>query len=116
MTLANLSNLVESEVVSGKEKLDKSIIGVYVSDLLSDVMGHARQGEVWVTIQTHSTVVAVALLLNLAAVLFTAGKRPEPLTIEKAKNEGIVLLTTKLTTFETAGRLYTIFRKPNHPR
>ncbi len=107
MTLANLSTWVEAEVVSGEEKMDKSFTGVYVSDLLSDVMGHAREGEVWITIQTHSNVVAVALLLNLAAVVFTAGNVPEPLTIEKANAEGIVLLSTKLTTFETAGRLYT---------
>ncbi|HBR29412.1 MAG TPA: serine kinase, partial [Firmicutes bacterium] len=44
MTLANLSTWVEAEVVSGEEKMDKSFTGVFVSDLLSDVMGHAREG------------------------------------------------------------------------
>ena len=110
MTLKRLSNLVEAEVVSGEEQLDKSVTGVYVSDLLSDVMGHAREGEIWITIQTHSNVVAVALLLNLAAIVFTAVNVPDPLTIEKAKAEGIVLLTTKQSTFETAGRLYTNYK------
>lgn len=80
--------------------------GFYVSDLLSDVMGNAGEGEVWLTIQTHSNVVAVALLLNLAAVLFTAGAEPDATTIEKARAEGVVLLATALPTFEAAGRLY----------
>jgi predicted transcriptional regulator len=98
--------LIEAEVVTGEGRLDEKVTGVYVSDLLSDVMGHAREGEVWLTIQTHTNVVAVALLLNLAAVIFTADAKPDPLTVEKAQNEGTVLLTTNLSTFETAGRLY----------
>lgn len=106
MTLKELVKGIEAEVVTGEERLGEKVTGVYVSDLLSDVMGHAREGEVWLTIQTHTNVVAVALLLNLAAVVFTAGAKPDALTIEKAKEEGTVLLTTNLSTFETAGRLY----------
>ncbi|NLW60329.1 MAG: serine kinase [Firmicutes bacterium] len=106
MTLNELVKVIEATVVTGHEKLDTTITGVYVSDLLSDVIGHAREGQVWLTIQTHVNVVAVALLLNLAAIVFTAGTGPEAETIAKAQTEGAVLLTTKLSTFETAGRLY----------
>ncbi|HBG15268.1 MAG TPA: serine kinase [Firmicutes bacterium] len=106
MILKEVVNCLEAVVVNGEEKLEQNCTGVYISDLLSDVMGHAKEGEVWITIQTHTNVVAVALLLNLAAVVFTAGTYPDSLTIEKGKEEGIVLLSTKLTTFEAAGRLY----------
>ena len=106
MTLKELVKVIDAAVVTGHEKLEATFTGVYVSDLLSDVIGHAQEGQVWLTIQTHTNVVAVALLLNLAAIVFTAGTVPEAETIAKAQKEGTVLLTTKLSTFETAGRLY----------
>src|SRR5690554_7845416 len=93
-------------MITGESETDRECRGFYVSDLLSDVMGNAGEGEVWLTIQTHSNVVAVALLLNLAALLFTAGAVPDSATVEKARAEGIVLLVTSLPTFEAAGRLY----------
>lgn len=106
MTLEELVKVIDATVVTGHEKLTAKIRGVYVSDLLSDVIGHAQEGQVWLTIQTHTNVVAVALLLNLAAIIFTAGATPDGETVTKAQNEGIVLLTTVLSTYETAGRLY----------
>lgn len=106
MTLKEVAKVINAEVVSGGERIGEKITGVYISDLLSDVIGHARAGEIWLTIQTHTNVVAVAVLLNLAAVVFTAGAQPDVFTVEKAKKEGIVLLTTALSTFEAAGRLY----------
>lgn len=106
MNLQKVVEVTAAQVITGGDKMNRDCRGVYVSDLLSDVMGHAEEGQVWLTIQTHPNVAAVALLLNLAAVLFTAGSAPNPSTVERARAEGIVLLATSLPTFETAGRLY----------
>lgn len=106
MNLQFILEELELQVIGKGERLDRICAGCYVSDLLSDVMGHAKEGEIWMTIQTHSNVVAVALLLNLAAILFTSGVKPEPSTVEKAEEEGVLLLSTKMSTFEAAGRLY----------
>lgn len=106
MNLQKVVEKTEARIITGEDETARECRGFYVSDLLSDVMGHAGEGQVWLTIQTHSNVVAVALLLNLAAVLFTAGAEPDAATIEKARTEGVVLLATPLPTFEAAGRLY----------
>jgi len=106
VNLKEVLEKTEARMITGESETDRECRGFYVSDLLSDVMGNAGEGEVWLTIQTHSNVVAVALLLNLAAVLFTAGAEPDATTIEKARAEGVVLLATALPTFEAAGRLY----------
>lgn len=82
------------------------VAGAYVSDLLSDVMGHARADTVWVTIQTHQNVVAVASLLNLAAVIIAGGLRPEEETVAKARAAGVPLYAARENSFLTAGRLY----------
>lgn len=104
-----VSDLVEKfglKVFSGEAGLDNEITGGYVSDLLSDVMGNAAEGEVWVTLQTHQNVMAIASLKDLAAVLLVKGFEPEEDTLEHSNDEGIPLLGTDLDTFEISGKLY----------
>jgi hypothetical protein len=78
----------------------------YVSDLLSDVLAHGPEGGVLVTVQVHLNVIAVATHAELAAVVFVMDRRPEEDVLAKAVEEGVRLYTTKLTAFETVGRLY----------
>lgn len=82
------------------------IKGCYIGDLLSNVMAHAQSGNVWLTVQTHQNVVAVAQLLNLGAIIFVEGHLPQEDTIEKAGKERIPLLSTEKSAFELAGGLY----------
>jgi len=80
--------------------------GCYISDLLSDVLANAQPGVLWVTIQIHRNVLSVASMKDISAVLFTCGRKPEPDIIAEAAEKGIVLLSTPLTTYETAGKLW----------
>ena len=80
--------------------------GCYISDLLSDVLANAEPGVLWVTIQIHRNVVSVASMKDIAAVLFTCGRKPEPDIIAEAAEKDIMLLSTPLTTYETAGKLW----------
>ena len=80
--------------------------GGYTSDLLSCVMAGAKKGAVWVTLQAHLNIVAVAALLEMSAVIITEGAQPETATIDKANAEGITLLATDKQSFEVVGRLW----------
>ncbi len=80
--------------------------GGYASDLLSDVIGNAKEGYLWVTLQTHANILAVAKLKDIAAILLVNSRKPDADTLEKAEKEGIVLLESDLSTFELVGRLY----------
>ncbi len=80
--------------------------GGYASDMLSCVMARAGRQGLWVTLQAHGNVVAVAALLDLAAVILTEGVQPDPDTLAKANAEGVTLLSTEQSTFEIAGRLW----------
>jgi len=73
--------------------------------LLSCVMAKARKGNVWVTLQSHLNVVAVASLLQLAAIIVTEGMPVDAATLQKAQEEGIPILTTPASTFTVVGRL-----------
>lgn len=78
----------------------------YTSDLLSCVMAGARHHAVWVTLQSHVNIVAIAALLELSAVIITEGATPDQETIAKANEEGITLLQTEKPSFYVVGKLW----------
>ena len=80
--------------------------GGYTSDLLSCVMAGAKKGALWVTLQAHLNIVAVAALLEMSAVIITEGAQPDAATLAKANEEGVVLLATGKPSFEVVGRLW----------
>lgn len=84
----------------------------YASDLLSCVMAGAGRKGLWITLQAHNNIVAVAALLDLSAVIITENAQPEPETIEKANQENITLLSTPMTTFHVVGRLWEMGLRP----
>ena len=108
MKVRDIVEKMKLEVFSGAENLDNEIKGGYASDLLSDVMGFAKEGHVWVTLQTHKNVIAIASLKELAAIVLVKGNRPEEDMLAQAKEEGIPVLGTAEQTFETVGRIYSM--------
>jgi len=79
---------------------------VYAGDLLSDVMASAGDCQVWVTIMQHQNSIAVASLLEIEAIIFAKDKKPEQSVIDKANQEGVVLISSPLTSFDISGKLY----------
>jgi len=106
MTIRQLAEELGFRVYTGKSDLDRKVTGAYVSDLLSDVMGYAREGQVWITLQSHMNVVAIASLQELAAIVLVKGIEPDKQVLNKATAEGIPVLGTTCQTFETAGKLF----------
>lgn len=96
------------KVFSEPHTLENPVNGAYVSDLLSDVMGNSKLGDIWITLQTHKNVVAIASLRDLAAVIFVNGLSPDADAIEAANAEGVALLGTTEKTFEISGKLYNL--------
>jgi serine kinase of HPr protein (carbohydrate metabolism regulator) len=103
--LKELVAQLELEVLAGKELIDRPVRGGYASDMLSCVMKGGGKDVLWVTLQFHLNVVAVAGLLEMAAIVITEGNRPEAETIARAEREGVVLLATPRTTFTLVGQL-----------
>ncbi|MEW5913710.1 MAG: [Fe-Fe] hydrogenase large subunit C-terminal domain-containing protein [Thermodesulfobacteriota bacterium] len=106
MTVRELVKELKLKVAAGKTGLGREVRGGYTSDLLSDVMAHAEAGAVWVTIQAHQNVVAVAVLKDLAAVILAGGRKFEDDALSKANQEGLPLLTSEDNAFTLTGKLY----------
>jgi predicted transcriptional regulator len=108
MKVTDIIEQLKLKSFSGKEGLNKEIKGGYVSDLLSDVMGNAKENEVWITLQNHKNVMAVASLKDLAAVILVKNIVPNEDLINKSNEEDIPVLGTGMDTFELSGKLYAL--------
>jgi len=106
MTVNDLVKRFGLQVVAGNEGLDRRVEDGYCGDLLSEIMGNAPEGCVWLTIQGHQNIVAVALLRDMAAIIVTGGHTPDDETLQKANQEGIPILLWSDSAYQLAGRLY----------
>ena len=106
MTVFDIAKSFGLETRAGKDHLHEEVTGGYASDLLSDVIAHSQKGNIWVTIQTHPNIVAVATMKELAGIILAGGREPDPNTLQKAEEEGIPILISPLYAFELVGKLY----------
>jgi len=106
MKLKDIIKALGLKVLTAADKLDVEASGGYTSDLLSDVMANSREKNIWITLQTHQNIVAVAKLKDLAGIILVNNRKPEEETLKKAVEEKVPLLTTEATAYKTSGKLY----------
>lgn len=105
MKVRDVVEAIGLKVHSGATLLDRDVHGGYAGDLLSDVLAHAREGMIWVTLHTHVNVVAVASTKQLSAVIIVNGRIPDEGTTRAAVENDVPLLLTPGGTFQTVSKL-----------
>jgi len=108
MTVNDLVARCGLQVAAGGRGLERRIQDGYCGDLLSEIMANAPEGCVWLTIQGHQNIVAVAVLREMAAVIITGGQTPDAETLQKADQEGIPILLSSDSAYQLAGQLYSM--------
>jgi predicted transcriptional regulator len=85
---------------------DKDVTGVYISDMVSDVIANAKAGNVLVTIQVHSNALAAANLVDISGIIVAQGKKPTDDVIKMANKAEIAIFSTQLSRWQVATKLY----------
>jgi hypothetical protein len=106
LTISDVVRHLAGEQVTASAQAVVQASGGYASDLLSDVIANAREGDVWITMQRHINVVAVARLKGLACVVLVNGRRPEADTLARAEAEEVPIVVTQMPAFQAAGVLF----------
>lgn len=106
MVLSEIVAKLQLDVRTDRAPLDQNVTGGYASDLMSDVLANANEGDLWVTLQTHQNTVAVASMKGLAGIVLVNSRGPEEDTLARAQEEGIPLMVSPLPAFELIGRLH----------
>ena len=107
MTVEQLINDANLRAVCVTEP-EREIEGVYVGDLLSWVMGRARENDAWITIMSNVNILAVATLSDASCVILSEGVSLDDETCKTAIEKGINVLTTDLTSYAAATKLYSL--------
>ena len=97
--------------ISKRNTVDDTAIDItmgYSGDLLSDVLAHAESGSLWVTIQKHKNILAVATAKDLAAIVIVNGVEPEESLLSSADTMGIPVYTTHDSAYRITGKMYSI--------
>jgi len=111
MTVKDLATNLELKSWTPDTELDATITGGYCGDMLSWVMGRAKEGSVWMTIMSNQNVAAVALMADVACVVLTESVKPDEELVMQANKMGLPLFTSPLSTYELSCRLYTLLAK-----
>lgn len=93
------------ETVGGKIAVDVPNVEVscaYAGDLLSDVMGHASEDSVLITVQNHLNTIAVCTLVGIAVIVICHDRPVPPDMAEAAKRENVAIVTTRLSQYAAA--------------
>ena len=106
MKLKEIIEKLQLKILAGQDKLDVEVTGGYISDLLSDVIANSKQGNLWITLQIHQNIIAVAKLKDLAGIIIVNNREPDEDTLGKAKEENVLLLGSEEMAFEVSGKLY----------
>lgn len=101
MKLQELIDNLDLEVIVATD-LQREIKGAYIGDLLSNVMARAKEGNLWITIQGHQNVIAVALLTGVSAVIVVEDFEIEEAAIKRAEEKKVNILRTSKTAFQLA--------------
>jgi predicted transcriptional regulator len=109
--LATIVKILNLKVCAGMDQLSRSVHGGYTGDLLSDVMGNSREGDLWITRQVHQNIVAVASLKEHAGISLVHGAQPAKDTLEKATRENIPLMVSEQSGFDVVGQIYALIAK-----
>lgn len=108
MKLSEIVEKLDLQVRTETGDLDVDVTGVYTSDMLSDVLANSEENNLWITLQTHPNIVAIASMKGLAGIVLINSRQPEEETVAKAQEKGIPLLVSEMSAFDLGGRLYVL--------
>jgi predicted transcriptional regulator len=106
MKLSEIRDILNADVISGKNLMDINIIGGGGADLMDDVLAAVAKGSVLLTGLTTEQVLRTARIAGVSAIIIVRGKKPDLKTIEAAESYGIPILLTRYSLFEACGKLY----------
>jgi len=106
MTLNEIKELLQAEVIHGKDCLDIEIKFAGGSDLMSDVLAFGKPGILLLTGLSNAQSVRTANIIDAKAIVYVRGKKPDKMGIELAREKGIPLLSTKFMMYTACGLLF----------
>ncbi len=107
MTLTEIRDLLQAEVLCGEEHLDRVVKSACASDFMSDVLAYVKDEAVLITGMVNPQVIRTAEMLDMQCIVFVRGKRPDGEMLSLAREREIVLMCCDVRMFMACGLLFT---------
>lgn len=108
MKTAEIAEKMELKLLTDGLSEEAEVTDGCVCDLLSWVMARGEPGMAWITVQTHLNVIAVACLHDFSCVIVPENIEVPQATIDKAKEEGVVIYSSSKTSYAVCCELYNL--------
>ena len=106
MTTTELAEKLKLTVINIGEGDTRVIEGVYCCDLLSIVMGKAKENDAWITVMGNINSIAVAVLSDVSCIILSENMQLDADSLEKAIAQDICVFASELPTYDIAMQIY----------
>jgi predicted transcriptional regulator len=106
MTLQEIRDILQCEVLAGEDDLQVDVQQVVASDGMSEILAFAKSKELMITGLTNIQSIRTADIAGVSAVIYCRGKRPDKKVIDFARQKRIPVLVTTMVMFDICGILY----------
>lgn len=107
MTVRDIKNYLNAELLFGDELLDKEVHTACGSDMMSDVLAFVKDQSVLLTGLVNAQVVRTAEMMDMVCIVFVRGKTPDEAIVKLAADKSIAVMKTDYRMFTACGLLYT---------
>ena len=106
MTIREIKELLDADVLACEDRLDHQVFSACGSDMMSDVLAYVKDQAVLLTGLVNSQVIRTAEMMDMVCIVFVRSKKPTEEMMQLANDSGIVLLATDKRMYEACGLLY----------
>ena len=101
-----MQELLDAKVLCCEENLGKHVYSACGSDLMSDVLAYVKDQAVLLTGLINSQVIRTAMMMDMVCIVIVRSKEPTEEMLQLARDNGLVMLSTDKTLYESCGLLY----------
>ena len=106
MKLSAIKDILNAKVLTCDEFMDKEVHAAFGSDLMSDVLAFMSEGTILLTGLTNPQVIRTAEMIDVFAIIFGRGKKPNQQILDMASERNITVMTTDCISYKACGKLY----------
>lgn len=106
MTIAEVSKILDCQLICGAEQLEDEVLTACGSDMMSDVLAYVKDQSILLTGLVNPQVIRTADMMDMECIVFVRGKVPSADMVALAEQRGIALMVTQHRMFPACGLLW----------
>ncbi|MFN8241926.1 MAG: DRTGG domain-containing protein [Bacteroidales bacterium] len=112
MTIRDISERIDGEVVCCNDRLSTEVEYAFASDLMSDVLTVEKEKMVLITGLVNLQTIRTSEMSDISCIIIGRAKRANSDVISLARENNLVIIESPYSVFRISGELYKAGLKP----